>query len=249
MEKYFCISYTSGLSSDNSSPIVSTSVGQWLSSLGFSDYESLFINYGFDDLEFIVSIRLHFSLIYCDRRHCGKPFNCARLQNGVLDESDLCDMGINSDQERAMIMDAVGLLNKRVEKRSGHGQSVDEWLKSIHMENYTETFRKHLYTDMDRVKRIWEVELAAVLEIQKPAHRKRILASVSGPNSARAQTRNGTGANLEDLNKDLNTLVSDRLIYYLIVLWCSSFLLWMIFKRLFKIFCASLTWFMQLVHI
>lgn len=128
----------------------------------------------------------------------------------MLDESDLRDMEISSDQERAVIMDAVGLLNKRVEKRSGHGQSVEEWLKSIHMENYAETFRKHLYTDMDRVKRIWEVELAAVLEIQKPAHRKRILASVSGPNSARAQTRNGTGANLEDLNKDLNTLVSDN---------------------------------------
>ncbi|XP_011694159.1 PREDICTED: ankyrin repeat and sterile alpha motif domain-containing protein 1B-like [Wasmannia auropunctata] len=168
-----------GLSSDSSSPVVSTTVGQWLSSLGFADYESLFVNYGYDDLEFI---------------------------NGVLDESDLCDMEINSEQERAVIMDAVGLLNKRVEKRSGHGQSVEEWLKSIHMENYAETFRKHLYTDMDRVRRIWEVELAAVLEIQKPAHRKRILASVSGPNSARAQTRNGTGANLEDLNKDLNTL-------------------------------------------
>lgn len=134
------------------------------------------------------------------------------MQNGVLDESDLRDMGISSDQERAMIMDAVGLLNKRVEKRGGsHGQSVEEWLKSIHLENYAETFRKHLYTDMDRVKRIWEVELAAVLEIQKPAHRKRILASVNGPNSARAETRNGTGTNLEDLNKDLNTLVSGRL--------------------------------------
>ncbi|KAM0724846.1 Ankyrin repeat and sterile alpha motif domain-containing protein 1B [Formica fusca] len=170
-----------GLNSDiSSSPIVSTSVGQWLSSLSLADYESLFINYGFDDLEFI---------------------------NGVLDESDLRDMGISSDQERAMIMDSVGLLNKRVEKRSGsHGQSVEEWLKSIHLENYAETFRKHLYTDMDRVKRIWEVELAAVLEIQKPAHRKRILASVNGPNSARAETRNGTGTNLEDLNKDLNTL-------------------------------------------
>lgn len=130
------------------------------------------------------------------------------MKNGVLDESDLRDMGINSDQERAIIMDAAGLLNKRVEKRLGnHCQSVDEWLKSIHMENYMETFRKHLYTDMDRVSRIWEVELAAVLEIQKPAHRKRILASVSGPNP-RAQTRNGTGPNLEDLNKDLNTLVS-----------------------------------------
>ncbi|XP_046823014.1 uncharacterized protein LOC124425943 isoform X2 [Vespa crabro] len=169
-----------GLSSDtSSSPIVSTSVGQWLASLGLADYESLFINYGFDDLEFI---------------------------NGVLDESDLRDMGINSDQERAIIMDAAGLLNKRVEKHLGsHCQSVDEWLKSIHMENYMETFRKHLYTDMERVSRIWEVELAAVLEIQKSAHRKRILASVSGPNP-RAQTRNGTGPNLEDLNKDLNTL-------------------------------------------
>lgn len=131
-----------------------------------------------------------------------------RLQNGVLDEADLCDMGINSERERAVIMDAVGLLNKRVEKRSGN-HSVEEWLKSIHLDNYAETFRKHLYTDMDRVRRVWEVELAAVLEIQKPAHRKRILASVSGPNSARAQTRNGTGPNLEDLNKDLNTLVSD----------------------------------------
>lgn len=134
----------------------------------------------------------------------------AWLQNGVLDESDLRDMGISSDQERAMIMDAVGLLNKRVEKRSGsHGQSVEEWLKSIHLENYAEKFRKHLYSDMDRVKRIWEVELAAVLEIQKPAHRKRILASVNSSNSTRVETRNGTGTNLEDLNKDLNTLVSD----------------------------------------
>ncbi|KAG7204762.1 hypothetical protein KM043_005175 [Ampulex compressa] len=169
-----------GLSSDtSSSPIVSTSVGQWLSSLGLADYESLFVNYGFDDLEFI---------------------------NGVLDESDLRDLGISSDQERAVIMDAAGLLNKRVEKRAGGlGLSVEEWLKSIHLENYAETFRKHLYTDMDRVRRVWEVELAAVLEIQKPAHRKRILASVSGTNS-RAQSRNCTGPNLEDLNKDLNTL-------------------------------------------
>lgn len=129
------------------------------------------------------------------------------FQNGVLDETDLKDMEISSDQERAVIMDAVGLLNKRLDKRS-NVQSVDEWLKSIHLENYAETFKKHLYTDMERVRCVWEVELATVLEIQKPAHRKRILASVSG-SSARAQNRNCTGPNLEDLNKDLNTLVSE----------------------------------------
>ncbi|KOX71232.1 Ankyrin repeat and sterile alpha motif domain-containing protein 1B [Melipona quadrifasciata] len=170
-----------GLSSDtSSSPIVSTSVGQWLSTLGLADYENLFINYGFDDLDFI---------------------------NGVLDETDLKDMEITSDQERAVILDAVGLLNKRVDKRGsgGNGQSVDEWLKSIHLENYAETFRKNLYTDMERVRCVWEVELATVLEIKKPAHRKRILASVSG-SSAHAQNRNCTGPNLEDLNKDLKTL-------------------------------------------
>lgn len=118
-------------------------------------------------------------------------------------------MEITSDQERAVIMDAVDLLKKRVDKRSGgNSQSVDEWLKSIHLENYAETFKKNLYTDMERVRCVWEVELATVLEIQKPAHRKRILASVSG-SSARAQNRNCTGPNLEDLNKDLNTLVSE----------------------------------------
>lgn len=126
-----------------------------------------------------------------------------------MDETDLKDMEITSDQERAVIMDAVDLLKKRVDKRSGgNSQSVDEWLKSIHLENYAETFKKNLYTDMERVRCVWEVELATVLEIQKPAHRKRILASVSG-SSARAQNRNCTGPNLEDLNKDLNTLVSE----------------------------------------
>lgn len=38
--------------------------------------------------------------------------------------------------------------------------------------------RKHLYTDMERISRIWEIELQAVLEINKLGHRKRILYSV-----------------------------------------------------------------------
>lgn len=41
-----------------------------------------------------------------------------------------------------------------------------------------DNFRKHLYTDMDRISRIWEIELQAVLEIIKLGHRKRILYSV-----------------------------------------------------------------------
>lgn len=79
--------------------------------------------------------------------------------------------------------------------------SVDEWLRNISLEQYSETFRKHLYVDMDRVKRIWEVELTAVLEINKSGHRKRILCSVSGE-------QNGPVSNIDDINADLNNLVS-----------------------------------------
>ena len=32
-----------------------SSIGQWLCGLGLADYESLFCNNGFDDLDFIVS--------------------------------------------------------------------------------------------------------------------------------------------------------------------------------------------------
>lgn len=131
----------------------------------------------------------------------------------MLDDADLIDMGISNDKDRLAIIEAAGQLNKRVDKcRSIAGLSVDDWLKSVHLENYIEVFRKHLYTDMERVRNIWEVELAAVLEIQKPAHRKRILAPFSGA-SSRPPTRNGTGPNLDDINKDLNTLVSS--VYFL----------------------------------
>lgn len=81
--------------------------------------------------------------------------------------------------------------------------AVDQWLDSIRLGVYKETFRKHLYTDMERVRRIWEVELTAVLEIHRVGHRKRILTSVSGH-----QSHGSHGPNLEDINADLNLLVS-----------------------------------------
>jgi hypothetical protein len=48
-------------------------VGQWLSGLGLTDYESLFVNYGFDDLEFIVSRHAFHASYDCDRgRHATR---------------------------------------------------------------------------------------------------------------------------------------------------------------------------------
>lgn len=57
--------------------------------------------------------------------------------------------------------------------------SVEQWLKTIKLEEYSDIFRKHLYIEMDRICRVWEIELQAVLEINKVGHRKRILNSVA----------------------------------------------------------------------
>lgn len=159
----------------------------------------------------------------------------ASFQNGVLEDEDLKEMGIDSERDREAIMESARSLPCKVHEQqntalnnnnnpasSERGDAdeeeapvtatdsveteetaVDQWLNSIRLGVYKETFRKHLYTDMDRVRRIWEVELTAVLEIHRVGHRKRILTSVSGH-----QSHGSHGPNLEDINADLNLLVS-----------------------------------------
>ncbi|XP_072945261.1 uncharacterized protein [Epargyreus clarus] len=175
-----------GLSCSESSlsPSVASTLGLWLSGLGLHDYEPLFIESGYDDIDFI---------------------------NGILDETDLREMGIE-ENDRQKILDSAKQLPLKITEISNNynnnnisknqNESVDDWLRNINLEQYSDTFRKHLYVDMDRVRRIWEVELTAVLEINKPGHRKRILCSVSGE-------QNGPANNMEDINVDLNTLKSN----------------------------------------
>ncbi|XP_026736492.1 uncharacterized protein LOC113500038 isoform X3 [Trichoplusia ni] len=172
-----------GLSCSESSlsPSVASSLGLWLSGMGLHDYETLFLESGYDDIDFV---------------------------NGILDENDLREMGIEENDRQKILESAKQLPLKITEISNNHNnnnisknqnESVEEWLKHINLEQYSDTFRKHLYVDMDRVRRIWEVELTAVLEIQKAGHRKRILASVSGEH-------NGPANHMEDINADLNTL-------------------------------------------
>nr|XP_021185740.2 ankyrin repeat and sterile alpha motif domain-containing protein 1B isoform X2 [Helicoverpa armigera] len=172
-----------GLSCSESSlsPSVASNLGLWLSGMGLHDYETLFLESGYDDIDFV---------------------------NGILDENDLREMGIEEHDRQKILESAKQLPLKITEISNNHNnnnisksqnESVEEWLRNINLEQYSDTFRKHLYVDMDRVKRIWEVELTAVLEIQKAGHRKRILASVSGQH-------NGPANHMEDINADLNTL-------------------------------------------
>lgn len=132
------------------------------------------------------------------------------MKNGVLEDSDLKDMGITSEAERHTITDACRQLPNKISDQfannnnnnnSDQSDTVDNWLKRIRLEQYSETFAKHLYHDMARIRRIWDVELSAVLDIEKIGHRKRILASVSSGEHIT------TGPKLEDINADLNFLV------------------------------------------
>lgn len=175
--------------SDSGSSIVSTTstVVQWLNSLGLADYESLFLNYGYDDLDFI---------------------------NGVLEESDLKEMGVSNEKDRELLLEATRNLSCKVRDAykpqtnnnnndDEKDTAVEDWLSRLHLDVYIDTFKRHLYTDMERVRRIWEVELTAVLEINKPGHRRRILASL--PTSGRERQPPG-GPNLDDINADLSQL-------------------------------------------
>lgn len=71
--------------------------------------------------------------------------------------------------------------------------------------------RKHLYTDMERISRIWEIELQAVLEINKTGHRKRILYSVG------ATPPKNIEKSFERLKSiHVSGVKSDKFIYYYI---------------------------------
>ncbi|XP_066146580.1 ankyrin repeat and SAM domain-containing protein 1A-like [Euwallacea fornicatus] len=151
-------------------------VEKWLQSIGMGDYVGLFMSNGFDNVGFL---------------------------NGVIEESDLIDMGITSKEERSAMLEAIKQLPLKVNQIGSSNKdqnTVRLWLRRIHLEHYFDTFNKHLYHDMERIKRIWDVELSAVLDIDKIGHRKRILASVSGGDNIVA------GPKMEDISTEATLL-------------------------------------------
>lgn len=183
------------------------------------NYESVFIENGYDDVDFL---------------------------NGILDAEELKNIGISEKDVEVLMKEVANLPNKisEIQKhypRTGRNNNnninnntnsnnnnnneqdddgtgeydektkvekdpclVESWLDSIRLGIYKDTFKRHLYLDMERVKRIWEVELTAVLEISKSGHRRRILASVNSPQKGGA----GSEPNIEEINADLSQLVS-----------------------------------------
>ncbi|XP_073999351.1 ankyrin repeat and SAM domain-containing protein 1A-like isoform X3 [Rhodnius prolixus] len=201
LEKEFQARLGLNLNNVSSNDNVASPIGNWLASIELPQYENTFINFGYDNLDFL---------------------------NGVLDEGDLKEMGITGADSR-QILEAVKTLSNKVRtafiqnstasdndnaieektdcttndqsstSSNNDSTSVDEWLERLDLGQYRETFRKHLYTDMERVRNVWEVELTAVLEITKPGHRHRIIASLPTPMNQ---------PTIQDINAELSHLKS-----------------------------------------
>ncbi|XP_046569449.1 ankyrin repeat and SAM domain-containing protein 1A-like isoform X4 [Haliotis rubra] len=134
------------------------SVGEWLEMLGLGQYENTLVANGFDDTDF--------------------------LGGNVMEEQDLESIGITDTEHRTKLLKAANSLPKlepigrSLRDQAKLPPSVEEWLKSLRLEQYLDTFNNHKYNTMERVVKVWELELTSVLDITSIGHRKRILASL-----------------------------------------------------------------------
>ncbi|XP_062921689.1 ankyrin repeat and sterile alpha motif domain-containing protein 1B-like isoform X2 [Mobula hypostoma] len=136
------------------SRILEQSVGQWLESIGMTQYESKLVLNGFDDVHFMGS--------------------------NIMEEHDLREIGIHEAGHRRKILQAARSLPK-IKPFGFDGNSnasLVGWLESLGLQIYHQTFLSSGYNSMDCVKNLWEPEIINVLKITLLGHRKRILASL-----------------------------------------------------------------------
>ncbi|XP_033752699.1 ankyrin repeat and SAM domain-containing protein 1A-like isoform X2 [Pecten maximus] len=128
-------------------------VGDWLEELNLGQYENTLVANGYDNTDF--------------------------LGGKLLDDQDLEQIGIKNSEHRKQILDAARLLPEvKPIDPDNPPASVEQWLESLGLETYIDSFRSHDKDTMERVLLLWEVELHTVLDISAIGHRKRILASL-----------------------------------------------------------------------
>lgn len=151
--------------------------------------------------------------------------------DGIADDSSLLEIGVLDSEHRRLLVKASMLLKTPLHKMNSAGrpETVDEWLHLLRLDHYSEQFHKNRYDDMERVGRIWEVELTTVVEIRLVGHLRRILVSLgNGVQPHPAKLSNGSVAvppNSKPLESqdDLTALSSDlKLIVSWLLVFCVS---------------------------
>ncbi|CAG0894731.1 unnamed protein product [Cyprideis torosa] len=132
---------------------VPKTVLEWTRSIGQECYADLLTSNGFDDVEF--------------------------LGNGIMTDMDLFEVGVLEDHVRSQLVEAAARLPCRLPApKETNFDTLEPWLNYLRLDQYVEGFRRNEYADMEKIRRMWEVELAAVLEIELVGHRRRILVSL-----------------------------------------------------------------------
>ena len=140
--------------------------------------------------------------------------------DGILDDASLRELGIGNDEHRTVLCRAAASLTTPLQKMSTcPPSSVEEWLHLLRLPHYVDHFKKNCFDEMERVRRVWEVELTTVIEIRLLGHLRRILVSlgnqrINGPSISQAADHPSvakcteTAENLSELTSDLQKIVS-----------------------------------------
>lgn len=99
-----------------------------------------------------------------------------------MELNDLTELNINNTNDQSVILENcknLPLVPKLSSKEDDQKcLSIKSWLNSLNLAQYEDRFVENGFIDMEKVRKIWEVELNCVLDINKLGHRKRILASL-----------------------------------------------------------------------
>ncbi|GIY05132.1 ankyrin repeat and sterile alpha motif domain-containing protein 1B [Caerostris extrusa] len=92
-------------------------VEEWLKSLDLAGYTSNFVENGYDDIDF--------------------------LGGNILEDDDLVDMNVSNKDHRQKILESCHSLPAlKPISESQAPESVGEWLRSLHLDQYIDTFRE-----------------------------------------------------------------------------------------------------------
>lgn len=114
-----------------------------------------------------------------------------------MEDNDLIEIGVIDQNDRDKILQAAKTLPILAKTTYGRDNPVALWLNSLRLCQYESNFSAKGYDTMEKVRKIWDVELSSALEITKIGHKKRLLSSLGQPSNSNSDF----GLNSLDFNK------------------------------------------------
>lgn len=203
----------------------------WLYDNELEELERVLVSHGYDDYYFIVSVhsgrspsdRLNLNHFFFTYRTAYFTMKTLKLSVYRL----LIERNYRKQLPRCLVLNRLSKITTRIQILALlNGYMRFDWMNMLMFfgkfspklnlrmssERFRFIFSRHLIMDMDRICRIWEIELQTVIEIHKIGHRKRMLHSVGLPtckkkdekkNQILAQDANGDGKSVTNKKDEI----------------------------------------------